>query len=147
MNTADPEDRFDLSRFVRAQAATYEQALSEIESGRKTTHWMWLIFPQFLGLGSSNTATFYAIRSLDEAREYLGHEVLGARLKECSKAVIGVEGRSAQEIFGSPDDLKLCSCATLFARVAASDSVYDRILAKYFHGKPDPRTLALLAHL
>jgi uncharacterized protein (DUF1810 family) len=145
MNTVDPEDRFDLSRFVRAQAATYAQALAEIESGRKTTHWMWFIFPQFLGLGSSNTAIFYAIRSLDEAREYLNHEVLGARLAECSNAIIEIEGRSAHDIFGSPDDLKLRSCATLFARVAGSDSVFDRILAKYFDDKPDPRTLELLA--
>ena len=114
MATAD--DPYDLGRFVRAQEPDYGRALSEIRAGRKRSHWMWYVFPQFAGLGSSPTARFYAIKSAAEAEAYLRHPVLGPRLAECGEAALGVEGRSAHDIFGSPDDLKLRSSATLFAR-------------------------------
>src|SRR5215213_10323708 len=107
-----PEDPHDLSRFVQAQAEDYERALAEIRGGRKRSHWMWYIFPQVDGLGASPMSRRYAIRSLAEARAYLDHPVLGRRLVESAEAVLGVEGRSAREIFGSPDDMKLRSCAT-----------------------------------
>ena len=139
--TIDPHD---LSRFVRAQASDYGQALAELRGGRKRSHWMWYVFPQLHGLGSSSTSRRFAIRSLDEARAYLEHPLLGPRLRECAEAVLGVENRSATEIFGSPDDLKLRSCATLFARVSPDGSVFHLLLAKYYGGGPDPRTLHLL---
>src|SRR5262249_6317841 len=125
-------DAFDLSRFVQAQKSDYDRALAEIRNGRKRTHWMWYIFPQIDGLAFSATSKHYSIKSLDEARAYLDHPVLGLRLRECAEAVVGVEGRSALEIFGSPDDLKLRSCATLFACVLPPGSVFDRLLEKYY---------------
>jgi uncharacterized protein (DUF1810 family) len=106
---------------------------------------MWYIFPQFAGLGFSAMAQHYAINSLDEARAYLAHAVLGPRLRACAQAVVDVEGRSAIAIFGSPDDLKLCSSATLFAAIAPPGSVFHRLLDKYFQGKPDDKTLRLIA--
>jgi uncharacterized protein (DUF1810 family) len=106
---------------------------------------MWYIFPQIDGLGFSSTAKHYAIKSIEEARAYLDHLVLGARLRQCAEAALGVEGRSASEIFGSPDDLKLRSCATLFACVSPPGSVFDRLLEKYYRGERDPRTLRLLS--
>ena len=143
------DDAFDLNRFVRAQQGNYEEesyetALAELRGGRKRTHWMWYIFPQLDGLGLSSMAKRYAIRNLEEARAYLEDRVLGPRLVECMQAVLGVEGRSAHEIFGSPDDLKLRSCATLFACVAEKGSVFERVLEKYYGGEQDERTLALL---
>lgn len=138
-------DPFDLGRFLAAQADDYDRALSEVRGGRKQTHWMWYVFPQLDGLGASPTARHYAIRSRAEARAYLAHPVLGPRLAECAGAAVGVEGRSATAVFGSPDDLKLRSCATLFAAVSALGSVFERLLAKYFDGRPDDRTLRLLA--
>ncbi len=138
------DDRYDLRRFVQAQEADYETALSEIRSGRKRTHWMWYIFPQIDGLAFSSTAKYYAIKSIAEAKAYLGHPILGPRLLECAEAAIGVEGRSATEIFGTPDDLKLRSCATLFACVSPPGSVFDRLLAKYYRGERNGRTLQLL---
>jgi uncharacterized protein (DUF1810 family) len=146
-DTKDPgttPDPHDLARFVQAQEGDYERALSEIRSGRKRSHWMWYIFPQYDGLGFSPTSRRYAIKSLAEARAYLGHPVLGPRLVECAEAALGVEGRSAYEVFGSPDDMKLRSCATLFARVSPAGSVFQRLLDKYFQGQPDARTLRLL---
>ena len=137
-------DRFDLNRFVRAQADTYERVLSELERGRKQSHWMWFIFPQLDGLGSSATARLYSIKSEDEARAYLAHPVLGRRLLECAATVLAIEGKSATEILGYPDDLKLKSCATLFARVSAPDSVFERILEKFYAGERDSTTLRLL---
>jgi uncharacterized protein (DUF1810 family) len=137
-------DPHDLNRFVQAQAEDYERALAEIRSGRKRSHWMWYIFPQYDGLGFSATSRRYAIKSAAEARAYLGHPVLGQRLLECAEAVLHVEGRSAFEIFGSPDDLKLRSCATLFAYVSPAGSVFDRLLDKYYHGERDGKTLRLL---
>jgi uncharacterized protein (DUF1810 family) len=139
-----PDDPYDLRRFVRAQESDYDRALAEIRSGRKRTHWMWYIFPQFDGLAFSSTSKFYAIKSLAEAEAYLNHPILGPRLLACAEAVFGVEGRTAAEIFGSPDDLKLRSCATLFACVSPPGSVFDRLLAKYYRGERDGRTLKLL---
>jgi uncharacterized protein (DUF1810 family) len=140
-NTDDP---YDLGRFMRAQENDYDQVLAEIVSGRKRTHWMWYIFPQIDGLAFSSNSKLYAIKSVEEARAYLDHPVLGPRLLECAEAVVCVEGRSATEIFGSPDDLKLRSCATLFACVLPAGSVFDRLLGKYYGGERDRKTLHLL---
>ncbi len=137
------DDPFDLDRFVNAQADIHEQALDEIRGGRKTSHWMWFIFPQYDGLGSSSTARHYAIKSLDEARAYLVHPTLGPRLVECAEAALGVHGRSAHAIFGSPDDLKLKSCATLFAGITPPGSPFARLLDKYYQGGRDGKTLEL----
>ena len=136
-------DDYDLERFVQAQNGVYDQALAEIRGGRKKTHWMWFVFPQLAGLGSSPMARKYAIQSLDEAREYLKHPLLGARIRECAEAVVSVSGKSALEIFGSPDDLKLRSCATLFAQVSPEDSVFHRIIRQYYSSKPDEETIRL----
>ncbi|HUY88330.1 MAG TPA: DUF1810 domain-containing protein [Pirellulales bacterium] len=137
-------DPFDLRRFVEAQADDYERALAEIKSGRKRSHWMWYVFPQYAGLGFSSTSQHYAIQSPQEAEAYLAHPLLGPRLVECCEAALSVAGRSALELFGSPDDLKLRSCATLFARVSPAGSVFERLLDKYFEGQPDEKTLRLL---
>lgn len=137
-------DTHNLHRFTQAQQDVYTNVLSELKSGRKTTHWMWFIFPQFAGLGRSPTAEFYAIKSLEEARQYLQHPVLGMRLQECSKIVLGIEDLDIPEIFGFPDDLKLKSSMTLFSRVADPGSVFDQVLDKYFQGAPDTRTLELI---
>ncbi|MBL9175408.1 MAG: DUF1810 domain-containing protein [Verrucomicrobiales bacterium] len=134
-----------LSRFVSAQATTYETALGELRRGRKETHWMWFIFPQIAGLGSSEMAQRYALRSRDEAAAYLAHPILGPRLEECAQALLEVPGKSALEILGSPDDLKLRSCATLFREVAGPQSRFGALLDRFFSGQPDPRTLALLS--
>ena len=139
------EDPHGLERFVEAQARDYDRALAELRVGRKRSHWMWFIFPQIEGLGFSPMSKRYAIRSLDEARAYLDHPVLGARLRECAEAVLGVEGRSAHDILGSPDDFKLRSCATLFARAAGKESVFHRLLDKYYEGEPDDRTVRRLS--
>jgi uncharacterized protein (DUF1810 family) len=140
----DPSDPFNLARFVEAQKDDYAQALAEIESGRKRSHWMWYIFPQLAGLGFSSTAQFYGISNLDEARAYLAHPILGPRLLACAEAAVRVEGKSANAIFGSPDDLKLRSSATLFALVSEPSSVFEQLLAKYYASERDPRTLTLL---
>jgi uncharacterized protein (DUF1810 family) len=140
-------DPYDLDRFVQAQRDDYEQALAEITNCRKQSHWMWYIFPQFDGLGFSSTSKRYAIRSVAEAKAYLAHPVLGPRLTECAEAVMRVAGRSALEVFGSPDDMKLRSCATLFAQVSPSGSVFDRLLGKYFQGEADDKTLRLLTRI
>jgi uncharacterized protein (DUF1810 family) len=138
------DDPYNLSRFLRAQEDVYAQALSEIRGGQKRTHWMWYIFPQLDGLAFSSTSKHYSIKSVEEARAYLAHPVLGPRLRECAEAVVRVEGRSATAIFGSPDDLKLRSCATLFACVSPPGSVFDRLLEKYYGGGRDDKTLRLL---
>jgi len=137
-------DPHGLERFARAQEDDFASALSEIKAGRKRTHWMWYVFPQLDGLGSSDTARYFAITGVEEARAYLAHPVLGPRLAECAEAALAVEGRSAREVFGSPDDMKLRSCATLFARVSPPGSVFERLLTKYYPDGPDPRTLRLL---
>ena len=137
-------DPFKLQRFLDAQARDYDTALAEIRSGSKRTHWMWYVFPQFEGLGTSSTAQYYAVKSVAEGAAYLSHPILGPRLTECAEAVLGVEGRSAFEIFHSPDDLKLRSSATLFAAVSPEHSLFHRILDRYFDGTPDDRTLRLI---
>jgi uncharacterized protein (DUF1810 family) len=144
-NSHDQDDPFDLARFTSAQETVYSRALAEVRNGQKRSHWMWFIFPQIDGLGFSSTAKHYAIKGADEARQYLAHPVLGPRLLECAEAVLAVEGRSAAEIFGSPDDLKLKSCMTLFESVAGQDSVFGRVLNKYYQGKRDTRTQEILA--
>jgi uncharacterized protein (DUF1810 family) len=138
-------DPYDLNRFVRAQEASYHQALSELEHGRKQSHWMWFVFPQFDGLGWSPTSRFYSIKSEAEARAYLEHPVLGPRLAQCAEAFLAIEGKSATAILGTPDDLKLKSCATLFAHVSPPGSVFERILDKFYAGERDTATLRLLA--
>ena len=137
-------DPFNLRRFLDAQTDNYQDAISEIHSGKKRTHWMWYVFPQFDGLAFSSTSKHFAIKSPDEARAYLEHPILGARLRECAEAALHIDGRSATEIFGSPDDLKLKSCATLFACVSPPGSVFERLLDKFYAGSRDDRTLALL---
>lgn len=144
MNTAP--DPFDLNRFVEAHERDYARALAEIRAGRKHSHWMWYIFPQFRGLGFSSTSQHYAIKTLDEAKAYLAHPILGPHLREISDALLKIENRTAHEIFGAPDDLKLHSCATLFAHVSPPDSVFHHILAKYYGAAPDPKTLQLIGH-
>lgn len=138
------DDPHDLQRFVNAQAGVYERALAEVRNGRKTSHWMWFIFPQLYGLGMSAMSQRYAIRSLDEARAYLAHPVLGPRLVEICTALLEVEGRTVDEIFDWPDDLKLHACATLFALVSPKGSVFHQVLKKYYGGKPHAKTLQLL---
>ena len=134
----------DLERFVDAQRDVYAQALSEIRAGRKRSHWMWFIFPQITGLGSSATSKHFAIRDRAEAEAYLRHPILGPRLLELVQAVLDLAGTSASEIFGYPDDLKLQSSATLFSAVSEPGSVFDRLLQQYFDGQHDRRTLDLL---
>ena len=137
-------DQFNLDRFVRAQESTFPRALSELRRGRKDSHWMWFIFPQLEGLGSSFTARNYAIRSLDEARAYLAHPILGSRLLECCRAVLAAQAETAQDLMGYPDDLKLRSSMTLFSLVAEAHPEFTKVIDKYFNGEPDPRTIALL---
>lgn len=141
-----PVDPYDLDRFVEAQEGVYQQALSEIRSGRKRSHWMWYIFPQYEGLGSSPTAQRYAVRSLAEAEAYLEHPVLGPRLLESAEAVLTIEGRAVSDVFGFPDDMKLRSCATLFAHASPSGSVFERLLDKYFGGERDMKTVHLIGY-
>ena len=139
-------DRFNLERFVRAQVGAFEQALRELRAGRKQSHWIWFIFPQRKGLGRSATSEFFGIGSMEEAQAYLAHAVLGPRLKECVRAVNAAEGRTAEEIFGWPDDVKFRSSMTLFARAAeaAGDAEaaaeFRAALTKYFGGEEDPQT-------
>jgi uncharacterized protein (DUF1810 family) len=133
-------DPFHLERFVIAQERVYPRVLSELEAGEKMSHWMWFIFPQIRGLGRSSISIEYAISSRAEARAYLQHPVLGPRLKECTGLVLRVEGRSAFEIFDTPDDTKFRSCMTLFAQIS-NDDVFQRALDKYFDGVPDRLTL------
>ena len=135
----------DLARFVEAQQPVMDDVRAELAAGRKRTHWMWFVFPQLRGLGHSAMARHYGIASCDEAAAYLAHPVLGARLRESVELVLAVQDRTAHEIFGSPDDLKLRSCLTLFREVDGVDGVFGRALARYYDGQPDPMTLQLLA--
>jgi uncharacterized protein (DUF1810 family) len=137
-------DPFDLQRFVDAQDPVYEQVLKELSAGRKTSHWMWFVFPQIAGLGFSSMAQRYAIGSREEAAAYANHPILGARLRECIELVNAIEGRSAHQIFGSPDELKFRSCMTLFAECASDPDLYQDALTKYFDGEGDPQTLSRL---
>lgn len=144
--TAPPEgaDPFELERFVRAQNGDYARALAELQRGAKRSHWMWYIFPQMRGLGASQMSRRYGLGSRAEAEAYLRHPVLGPRLRTCAAALLAVTGRTAREILGSPDDLKLRSSATLFAEVSG-ERVFRDLLERFFGGKPDPETLRLLA--
>ena len=139
-------DPYNLTRFVLAQEHSYARALAELSAGRKSTHWMWFIFPQLEGLGSSATARAFAICGLQEARAYLAHPLLGERLRECTQRVNDLEGLSIGEIFGYPDDLKFRSCMTLFAHAAAApaENIFRAALRKYFAAAEDPRTRARL---
>ena len=134
-------DRFELERFVEAQEGMYEQACAELRAGRKRSHWMWFVFPQIRGLGSSPMAMRFAISGLAEAQTYLEHPVLGARLRECAGIVVGVQGKTVEEIFGYPDDLKFHSSMTLFAKAAEKAGVFGEALEKYFDGEMDWGTL------
>jgi len=139
-------DIHGLERFVEAQEPVYARVRAELETGRKRTHWMWFVFPQLHGLGESPTARRFAIASLDEARAYLAHPILGPRLLECTRLVNGAESRTLGEIFGYPDDLKFRSCMTLFAAAGGpGQALFDAALRKYCGGVPDERTLELLA--
>lgn len=138
------EDPYDLQRFVTAQRETYALALEELRRGGKRSHWMWYVFPQVAGLGFSVTAQRYAIRSRQEATAYLAHPLLGPRLAECGEALLQVKDKSATEIMGMPDDMKLRSSMTLFAAVAGAGSLFQQMLDRYFSGAADPRTLQYL---
>lgn len=138
-------DPYDLERFVQAQQSTYTRARDELVRGRKTTHWMWFVFPQLAGLGHSATSKKYAIASLEEARAYLAHPVLGARLRECTRIVNAIDDKSIRDVFGSPDDLKFRSSMTLFAHAAPDDDVFQTAIDQHFESHHDPLTLARLA--
>ena len=138
------DDEYDLNRFFNAQENMYLDVLSELNDGKKRSHWMWFIFPQIAGLGRSDTAKYYAIKNQEEARAYLNHPVLGMRLQECAEIVLNLEGKSIPGIFGYPDDRKFKSSMTLFSCVADQGSIFERVLNKYFHGERDTRTLELL---
>ena len=136
---------FDLERFISAQEPVYPTVVGELRNGMKASHWMWFIFPQIDGLGSSPTARHYAIGSLDEADAYLAHPILGSRLIECTALVNNVEGKSLRQIFGAPDDMKFHSSVTLFSLIEPRESVFDRALDKYFNGELDERTIAIVS--
>jgi uncharacterized protein (DUF1810 family) len=140
-------DPYDLQRFVEAQNPVYAKVCSELREGQKRSHWMWFVFPQIAGLGSSPLARKFAISSLAEAAAYSAHPILGPRLAECTKLVNLVEGRSVAEIFGHPDDLKFRSSMTLFARTTQDNQVFVAALQRYFKGEPDPATLLRLQSL
>jgi uncharacterized protein (DUF1810 family) len=137
-------DTYNLQRFVDAQAPVYERVLAELRAGRKRTHWIWFIFPQIHGLGYSSLAQKFAISSLDEARAYLDHPILGPRLIECCRLVTLIEGRAIDDIFGYPDDLKLRSSMTLFAQAAPDNQVFREVLDQYFNGQVDSLTMEQL---
>ena len=141
LQEAQIADPLNLERFVDAQAPVYEQVRREMAAGRKESHWMWFIFPQIAGLGQSPMSIRFAIASLDEAKAYLAHPVLGARLRECARLVLDVEGKTARDVFGGIDEMKFRSSMTLFARAAPDDDVFQLCIDKYFAGSPDPVTL------
>lgn len=142
----DGNDPFNLERFVTAQLGSYSDALDELRHGQKEGHWMWFIFPQIQGLASSDKAKRYAIEGLPEAKAYLKHPVLGARLSDCCKAILALDGRSATDIFVCPDDAKLRSSMTLFALAAQEGSIFSKVLSKYFRGQMDARTIEILEY-
>jgi uncharacterized protein (DUF1810 family) len=137
-------DPFDLQRFVDAQAPVYEQVRREMEAGRKQSHWMWFIFPQIAGLGHSPMSVRFAVASLDEAKAYLAHPVLGARLKKCATLALDVKGKTARDIFGPIDEIKFHSSMTLFAQASPDEGIFQRCIDKYFAGASDPATRARL---
>ena len=135
---------FDLERFVEARRPVMPAVMAELRAGRKRTHWMWFVFPQIAGLGFSSMAQRYAISGLEEARAFLAHPVLGPELRECCRLVNAVEGRSANDIFGCPDDMKFRSSMTLFDRASGGEAVFREALDKYYGGEPDPKTIERL---
>jgi uncharacterized protein (DUF1810 family) len=141
MNAAD---RYDLQRFVDAQEHVYATVLAELRNGRKRSHWIWFVFPQLQGLGHSPTAVRFGVSSLDEARAYLAHQVLGPRLRECARLVARIDGRSADQIFGWPDNLKVRSSMTLFTRATDDNAEFRAVLDKFYNGEEDPATAELL---
>ena len=143
--SASSADPHDLTRFIEAQSSSYSDALAELKAGEKRSHWMWFIFPQVAGLGSSAMARRYAIGSRAEAEAYLAHPVLGERLRMCVDALLEVEGRSAEQIMGYPDFMKLQSSMTLFAEISPAGSSFEQLLKKYYGGSKDPKTLEFLA--
>ena len=142
MNSPDP---FDLQRFVDAQDRVYDTVLAELRAGEKRSHWIWFVFPQLRGLGHSATAARYGISALEEARAYLADTVLGPRLRECTRLVAGIDGQSADDIFGWPDNLKVRSSMTLFARATDNDAEFRAVLDKFYDGEDDPATVELLS--
>ena len=138
-------DRFDLQRFVDAQDRVYDVVIDELCNGAKRSHWIWFVFPQLRGLGHSPTAVRYGISSLDEARAYVAHDLLGPRLRECARLVAGIDGRSAEDIFGWPDNLKVRSSMTLFARATDDNAEFRAVLDKFYDGEDDPATVELLS--
>ena len=134
-------DRFNLSRFIEAQEGDYSDVLDELKRGKKAGHWIWYVFPQMASLGHSAMSERYSISCINEARAYIGHPILGPRLVECTELILAVEGKTAEQIFGSLDAMKFRSSMTLFSHVGEADSVYQRALSKYFDGEPDPKTL------
>lgn len=143
----DAADPHDLARFIEAQARVYEDVLEELRAGQKKSHWIWFIFPQIAGLGRSSTAQHFSIASMEEAKAYLTHPQLGPRLTECTSLVMQVDGKTAEEIFGSPDWMKFRSSMTLFAEAAPSAGVFQDALEKYYSGEPDAGTLTILERL
>lgn len=137
-------DTFDLERFVEAQAGAYDGALAELRAGRKTGHWIWFVFPQVAGLGRSELSRYYAIASLAEAQAYLAHPVLGPRLRECAAALLATSGRSAEEMLGSIDAVKLRSSMTLFHRAAPDEAIFRAVLDRFYGGQADEATDAIL---
>jgi uncharacterized protein (DUF1810 family) len=137
----------DLQRFVTAQAPVFAAACDELRAGYKQSHWMWFIFPQLRALGHSSTAKHYGLEDLAEAQAYWRHPVLGERLRLCTALVLGIEGKTAHAIFGSPDDLKLCSCMTLFEAAAPEEAGFGRVLERYYAGRRDAATLVMLANV
>lgn len=137
-------DDYDLQRFVDAQELVYDRVKEELADGRKHSHWMWFVFPQLKGLGFSPTARHFGISGIDEARAYLAHPVLGPRLRECTELTLGIEGRSVDQVFRYPDNLKFRSSMTLFAQAAADETLFEGALVMYFGGEPDDKTLKLL---
>ena len=138
-------DQFDLQRFVDAQDPVYDTVLAELRGGAKRSHWIWFVFPQLRGLGRSPTAAHYGIASLDEARAYLAHDVLGPRLAECTRLVLAIDGRSVEDIFGWPDNLKVRSSMTLFAHATDDNADFRGVLDKFYGGEEDPATVERLS--
>ena len=137
----------NLKRFLDAQERDYQRALGEIRTGRKQGHWIWYIFPQIAGLGFSSTSAFYAIVNLEEANDYIQHPVLGSRLIETANAFLDIKGKTANQILGSPDDLKVRSSMTLFSLTENTDPVFQAVLDKYYNGKPDEKTISIIKHM
>lgn len=137
-------DLFNLERFLEAQEQSYQNALEEIRNGRKESHWMWYIFPQIKGLGSSSMSNFYGLKNLEEAEAFLSHPILGKRLVEICTVLLGLDESDAYSIFGSPDHLKLKSCLTLFSQVENTNQIFEQLLSKYFNSKYDEITLSMI---